>query len=303
MSTVPRTFYYSANSGVHYKHPDSIRITVRLISGGGGGMGSETDMSYGSISEIPYHLYGGRGGDSCWDAHPNALVTFDGPTVHWANHGKSPDHPIFFTSTGTLPAGMDDVATVLCLRPHDDGRHLPAFADSIRAAQCVAASSRCAVPGAGTGSHYATAYRYIVQGAGGGGIIGDQGCPNGAIGFYNEIPHPRSFFIAGASGGAIMGGGGAGGNSPWGGGAGAQIMNNGNAGTNMAGGGGSGGGHLAKTEYGPCGGAGGGYGEIECELKPAYYFIAGAGGAPGANGGEYAGGPGGNGVVIVKEYF
>jgi hypothetical protein len=97
--------------------------------------------------------------------------------------------------------------------------------------------------------------------------------------------------------------GGAGGNSPFGGGAGqSQATANGVAGSPNTGGGGSGGGGGVSAGSAGGGGAGGYLEKLITSPSSTYSYAVGAGGAAGS-GGISAGGAGGSGVIIVTAYF
>lgn len=286
--------WYAASHGAHYRNPNSVRVAVRILSGGGGGMGSRPNMDF-SESDPPYALYGGVGGPSCWDTLPtNFCVNLDGVTFAWANHPLHVDNPVFFSANqGQLwyvfGPSMTEHTFQLSAVPYSPPR--PGFIDYVPHQF-------------GPGVYQVNAYRYAVLGGGRGGVVGDQPIPGQIIGLDNN-------YFYGSCGDVALGAGGRGGDSPLGGGACAQVGgSNGNDGNNNQGGGGSGAGFYGsdglypKNQYGPSGGAGGTMADIECELKPFYNFHAGMGGVGGmAGAGGWRGGNGGNGIIIVREYF
>jgi hypothetical protein len=257
-----------------------------------------------SSTDLPYGLYGGKGGPSCWDTLPaHSCTASDGVTFSWTGHGLVNDQPVFVTgSQSTLwyvyapTANTFQLSTNPYTAPGVVTPFTPAYGPHNFG---------------GPVTLELNPYRYAVLGGNGGGVIGDQAIPGAPVGFYGEAPHPSSFYFYGNCGENQLGVGGRGGDGGLGcGGATVQVGGSpGNDGYNIQGGGGSGAGFMSGgwypiNQFGPGGGAGGTLGEIECELKPWYYFNAGAGGGAGAAGvGGYAGGHGGHGVVIVTEYF
>lgn len=284
---------YTAWAGVHYKSTKSYRVTVEMVSGGGGGMGSMSNMEFGDGNPIPYHLYGGMATESCFDALPAVPVVLNGSQVIWPNHGLTASWPL-------LVSGIPDAHYVI--------------GETINAASFKVSDKPYNAPGLPAfpqnpsnwnynGVYTATPYRYCVLGASGGGIIGDQGLTGSPVGF--SFAERNWEFIAGDNGTCTLGGGGrGGGGGRYGGGAIEQFGTlHGNRGNDLSGGGGSGGGMGDNyRQIGPCGGGGGSYARIHADIKASYYIRAGAGGVGGIAGpGGYAGGPGGNGSVTITE--
>lgn len=295
---VPKVSYYTASSGVFYPDARTQLIHVKIIAGGGGGAGTAAN------NLIPRAQNGARGQDSWFDSWPTTGVTISISAqghcvVHWPNHDKLADQPLFLTSTGNLPAALVMWQNYFVYGPSITADtfelaadpYSPPYPDSQAPLACA---------DTGGGSHYATAYRYVVQGGGGAGVVGDQGTPLGFRGFYNETPYRSSWAVQGGTGSWS-----AGGNGCLGGGGGDQFLNGGNAGNNMTGGGGGGAGATNDGYYAGTGGAAGACGEIW--MKPrgvGMYFRAGAGGVGGAAGiGGYPGGFGGNGALVITEYI
>lgn len=305
VTTRTRIYWYAASYGAHPRHPNSIRVVAQILSAGGSGMGSRPNMSF-TQSELPiaYAMYGRKGNPSCWDTYPARTCTAtDGETFSWPNNPFYPvwDNPVFVTSN---QAQLWFV-------------HGPTLTqNTFKLSQYPYAAPGVTTPYApqnwgGPVTLELNAYRYAVQGGNGGGVIGDQAIAGGVNGFYSEQPYPSSIYKYGSEGQNMLGAGGCGGGSPWGGGGAPQIGGSqGNAGTNLLGGGGSGAGFMNPdgsypiSQWGPGGGAGGSLGEIECDLKPFYYFNAGAAVAGGnAGAGGFKGGDSGHGVIIVREFF
>jgi hypothetical protein len=318
IATHTKYSFYTAQTltggSYHVRTPGTIARRVTLISGGGGGMGSQANMEFNETTNpIPYCLYGKMGTESCWDTHPQAVVQFNGPTVVWPGHPFHPslddDNPMFFTSLGTMPSGAVQWKAYYLLgstvtpdtfevseKPYNPPG-VPAFPPRVPAAWS----------GTGSGLHFVSAYRHCVTGASGGGIIGDQGLTGHSIGTRFAVPPDWQnwVFLAGANGSCAIGAGGRGGGET---GAIEQFGTlYGNRGGDLTGGGGSGGGMGQNyTVIGPCGGGGGSV--LKLSAKPAdlakqyTYFLAGVGGDGGIAGpGGYEGGRGGNGMVLVEE--
>src|SRR4051812_34193972 len=98
---LPRVSIYSASAGAHPAHtsPSPVRVSVRIVSAGGGGMGSRPNMDFSS-TDLPYGLYGGKGGPSCWDTLPaHSCTASDGVTFSWTGHGLVNDQPVFVTGS------------------------------------------------------------------------------------------------------------------------------------------------------------------------------------------------------------
>lgn len=295
---------YTLNFGVHPTHTTPLpkRIIVEMISGGGGGMGSRPIMAFGQ-GDMPYGMYGGKGGPCCFDTRdPQRCLNQDGTTFVWVDHKLENDHPVFFQGNpGTLWYVYGPTKT----------------ADTFQLAQYPYTAPGVTTPyeahNFGAGLYTIIVFKFAVLGGNGGGIIGDQAIPGAVIGFYiGNQPYAHSMYEYGECGHNVLCGGGAGGGSPVGGAGAVQIGGLvGNWGNDLQGGGGSGAGLElyppmpgAILQWGPGGGAGGSRGIVSADVKNSYIFYVGDGGTGGAAGlGGFAGGRGGRPLLKITEIF
>jgi hypothetical protein len=267
--------------------PGCTLLHVQEWAGGGGGSGIN------NTNFIPQSQYGGRGGDGAFDTFDPVTVTITPgatTTINWPGHNKVGNQSMWFTTTGALPSGLS-VGTA------STGTLYYIIGSSITT-DTFRISSRASIPFPGdvqpevvtsapqSGVHSAVAYRYIVQGGGGGGIIGDQGTPLAYIGFATDDPDNCSWAINGGSGGGTYGqnvGGGAGGGGYGGGSGQGGIATPGN---DLMGGGGAGAG-ANRTASGGTGGASGSYGEIwKRPTKSLFNYMIGDPGTGGTAGAQ-----------------
>lgn len=298
----PDRYSLYLGAGTHPTHPKAYAVEALILSAGGSGMGSRSNMNFSSSDiSIAYSMYGRKGEPTCVDVLPPQSVTVasDGQTIPWVNHGLPADHVVFVTGNQTVNWYIYGPT-----------------ADSFKLSQYPYNPPGVTTPhvpytfGSGVQLEL-NAYEMCVGGGSGGGIIGDQPLPGPPTRIYfGNAPYPRSIYWYGSQGQNILGGGGAGGGSFKGGGGSPQIGGmNGNAGTNLQGGGGSGAGWMDPEtgfypiwQWGPSGGAGGTAAELSLPLKPSYKFYGGLGqqgGNPGVGG--FRGGDGGHGIMLFKE--
>ena len=260
-------------------------MEIEIVGGGGGGSGN------GARNAIGFNQYGGVGVPSGIGALNSAVTISQGSpaVVTWPGHGLTCNDPVYFTSTGTLPAPLALGTTywVMC-----DGS-ITANTFELSAIQfdvpltCAVYAPRCqtaintTTPGSGTQT--ANAYQYVAFGGYGGGVVGDQANPGGYRGCDSNGPagYVQSYGLTGSQGenAYIYPGysidGGRGGGTPFGGGAAGGV-----AGIAFSGGGGDG---ARPTSVSAGGGAGGGAGYCKIWLKPNGPFpvLCGVGGAGG----------------------
>lgn len=150
-------------------------------------------------------------------------------------------------------------------------------------------------------------FYFGAKGGGGGGLIGDQGCPLGYWGHNRNGPDGviQAQGWQGGCGGASFRMGGMGGVNSFGGNSCNVYQTPGNAGNNNCGAGGAGGAPAPGNDWGGCGGAAGSVMRGKF-LNPGVpiFCVAGNGGLHGAGSGTgYDGGDGGNGLINFWMYF
>jgi hypothetical protein len=260
-------------------------LDVQIVGGGGGGSGN------GARNVIGYNQYGGVGVPSGIGGL-NATVTISQASpavVTWNGHGLGCNDPVYFTTTGSLPAPL--VANQLYYIMCDGSVTSNTFEISSTIFDvpltCAVYAPRCQVAintsSAGSGTQTGNAYEYVAFGGYGGGIDGDQANPGSYRGCDANGPagYVQSYGITGTTGEnvyiypgyAIEGS--RGGGTPLGGG-----MTGSAPGIVGTGGGGSG---ALATTVSASGGSGGGAGYCHIWLQPngPMPILCGTGGAAG----------------------
>lgn len=285
--------------------PSTSEVWVLMVSGGGGGMGSEIDMSYSDVHPIPYSQYGGMGGPVMVDTLPSADVVMHGARVTWPGHMMQPNQALFLDGP-QLPSGA------IIRKPYFVIRN-SITSDSFEVSEVTYRPPgpppfpHLPAPLHGDGIANLTPFRYTLPGSAGGGPQGDQGGSQAGVGFPTR---GDGYWFAGEPGSCCAWGGGRGGGNPFGPGAIEQFGGmEGNTGGDP-GGGGSGGGLGAAHIYnpmsqqvGPSDGASGSWGLVKLPRKDLYDYFCGEGGRPGPAGpGGFDGGRGGHPALIFLEF-
>lgn len=301
-----RRSIYGSNCGVHPTHPDAIAVEFSILSAGGSGMGSRSNMDF-SEGDQGYELYGRKGNPSCVDIQESRIVTLDsdGMTIVWPAHNLQNDQPIWVG---------DDPYHQTIFYVHAFTKTPDTFKLSVYPYTPPGVTTPYQPFNFGGGAQLKlNVYARAVLGGNPGGKIGDQPFAGAPIGIYfGNQPYPCSWYVFGGFGEhqEAAGGRGGGGGGPYGGGGACPQMgaSDGNAGIDLQGGGGSGAGWMLPdgnypwNKFGPGGGAGGTSAVGSLEVKPTYVYFAGTfvlGGEPGPGG--FRGGRSGMGHVMFIE--